>query len=87
MKTVRTLIYRDVVWSIVFVAIAFMSLFFFIDFLEELERATRKGSGVGIAALTAALSLPYRFYELAPDRKSTRLNSSHSQQSRMPSSA
>ena len=29
----------------------------------------------------------YDFVELRPDRKSTRLNSSHSQQSRMPSSA
>lgn len=66
MKTVRALIYRDVVWSIVFVSVAFMSLFFFIDFLEELERVTRKSGTVGLAALSALLSLPYRFYELAP---------------------
>jgi lipopolysaccharide export system permease protein len=66
MKTVRSLIYRDVVWSIFFVAVAFMSLFFFIDFLEELERATRKGGTTWMAALAALLSLPYRFYELAP---------------------
>ena len=63
MKTVRSLIYRDVVWSIFFVAVAFMSLFFFIDFLEELERATRKGGTTWMAALAALLSLPYRFYE------------------------
>jgi lipopolysaccharide export LptBFGC system permease protein LptF len=37
MKTVRRLLYRDVLWSVVFVAIAFLSLFFFIDFLDELE--------------------------------------------------
>jgi lipopolysaccharide export system permease protein len=66
MKTVRALLYRDVVWSIAFVAVAFMSLFFFIDFLEELERVTRKSGTVGLAALSALLSLPYRFYELAP---------------------
>jgi lipopolysaccharide export system permease protein len=66
MKTVRALIYRDVVWSIIFVSVAFMSLFFFIDFLEELERVTRKNGSIGLAALSALLSLPYRFYELAP---------------------
>ena len=29
MKTVRRLLYRDIVWSVVFVALAFLSLFFF----------------------------------------------------------
>jgi len=66
MKTVRALIYRDVVWSIVFVAVAFMSLFFFIDFLDELESVGRNGITIWYAALAAALSLPWRFYELFP---------------------
>ena len=30
MKTVRLLLYRDILWSVVFVALAFLSLFFFI---------------------------------------------------------
>ena len=53
--------------------------------IEELRRSP-------IAIETAAANeqhyeVPTRFYQLCLDRKSTRLNSSHSQQSRMPSSA
>ncbi|HJV68027.1 LPS export ABC transporter permease LptG [Ideonella sp.] len=66
MKTVRRLLYRDVVWSVVFVAIAFLSLFFFIDFLEELEGVGRQGYTVWHAALAALFELPGRFYELFP---------------------
>ena len=36
MKTVRRLLYRDIGWSVVFVAVAFLSLFFFIDFAPSL---------------------------------------------------
>ena len=43
MKTVRRLLYRDIVWSVVFVAIAFLSLFYFIDFVDELENVGRNG--------------------------------------------
>lgn len=66
MKTVRRLIYRDVVWSVVFVSLAFMSLFFFIDFLDELEDVGRNGFTLWLAALSALLELPGRFYELFP---------------------
>ena len=66
MRTVRRLLYRDVIWSVVFVAIAFLSLFFFIDFLEELESVGRQGYTVWFAVLSALLELPGRFYELFP---------------------
>jgi lipopolysaccharide export system permease protein len=66
MKTVRRLLYRDVVWSVVFVAIAFLSLFFFIDFLDELEDVGKRGYTIWHAALAAVLELPGRFYELFP---------------------
>ena len=66
MKTVRRLLYRDVVWSVVFVAVAFLSLFFFIDFLEELEGVGRQGYTAWHAALSAIFELPGRFYELFP---------------------
>jgi lipopolysaccharide export system permease protein len=66
MKTVRRLLYRDVVWSVVFVAVAFLSLFFFIDFLEELEGVGKRGYSVWHAALAAMFELPGRFYELFP---------------------
>ena len=66
MKTVRRLIYRDVVWSVFFVALAFMSLFFFIDFLDQLEDVGRNGYTLWTATLAALLELPGRFYELFP---------------------
>ena len=40
-----------------------------------------------LALLTVLYGLTYLFYNRAADRKSTRLNSSHSRASRMPSSA
>ena len=43
MRTVRQLIYRDVFWSVFFVAVAFLSLFFFIDFVDEMGDAGRHG--------------------------------------------
>ncbi|MCA6216445.1 LPS export ABC transporter permease LptG [Ideonella sp. B7] len=66
MKTVRKLIYRDVLWSVFFVALAFLALFFFIDFLDELGRVGRDGYTLGRAMLSAALSMPGRLYELGP---------------------
>jgi lipopolysaccharide export system permease protein len=66
MKTVRRLIYRDVVWSVVFVALAFLSLFFFIDFLDELEKLGRQGYTVWLALLRTLLLVPGRLYELMP---------------------
>jgi lipopolysaccharide export system permease protein len=66
MKTVRRLLYRDIVWSVVFVAVAFLSLFFFIDFVEELEDLGRGGYTLGRAVVHSLLQLPGHFYELFP---------------------
>ena len=66
MKTVRLLLYRDIVWSVVFVAVAFLSLFFFIDFVDDLENVGRGGYTLGLAALRALMELPGHFYELFP---------------------
>ena len=66
MKTVRRLLYRDIVWSVVFVAIAFLSLFYFIDFVDELENVGRNGYTLGHAVLHGLLALPGHFYELFP---------------------
>ncbi|WP_374588943.1 LPS export ABC transporter permease LptG [Ideonella dechloratans] len=66
MRTVRKLIYRDVLWSVFFVALAFLALFFFIDFLDELGRVGKDGYTLGRALLSAALSMPGRLYELGP---------------------
>ena len=66
MKTVRRLLYRDIVWSVVFVAVAFLSLFYFIDFVDELENVGRNGYTLGHAVLHGLLALPGHFYELFP---------------------
>ncbi|MEO6276428.1 LPS export ABC transporter permease LptG [Roseateles sp.] len=66
MRTVRSLLYKDIVGSVVMVALAFLSLFFFIDFVDELERMARIGAGGAQAALLAAMELPGHFYELFP---------------------
>lgn len=66
MKTVRRLLYKDIVGSVVLVALAFLALFFFIDFVDDLERMARVGAGGGKAALLAAMELPGHFYELFP---------------------
>ena len=36
MRTIRRLIYREVVSAVVFVAAGFLALFFFFDFVDEL---------------------------------------------------
>jgi lipopolysaccharide export system permease protein len=65
MKTVRRLLYADVVSAVVFVAIAFLSLFFFIDFVDELGDVGKDYSAMN-AALYSLLALPGHLYELAP---------------------
>jgi lipopolysaccharide export system permease protein len=66
MKTVRRLLYRDVVWSVVFVSVAFLSLFFFIDFVDSLGDVGRNGYRMGQAVVATLLEVPGHFYELFP---------------------
>ena len=66
MRTVRQLIYRDVFWSVFFVAVAFVSLFFFIDFVDEVERVGHNGYTLLFAAVSALLEQPGHVYELFP---------------------
>lgn len=66
MKTVRRMLYRDIVSSIAFVALAFLSLFFFIDFVGELQDVGRHGYTVGMATLNSVMELPSHLYELLP---------------------
>ena len=66
MKTVRRLLYRDIGWSVVFVAVAFLSLFFFIDFVDELDSVGRNGYTLGHAMARGVLAVPGHFYELFP---------------------
>jgi lipopolysaccharide export system permease protein len=66
MKTVRRLLYRDITASVAFVALAFLALFYFIDFVESLGDAGPKGRGALDAAWSAALEIPGHLYELMP---------------------
>lgn len=66
MKTVRRLLYSDVLGAVGFVAVAFLALFFFIDIVDELERVGRGGYEVQHALLHCLLLLPGHLYELMP---------------------
>lgn len=66
MKTVRRLFYVDITVSVVFVSLAFLSLFLFIDLVDALSDMAKAGGSIGLAALASLLDVPGHFYELAP---------------------
>ncbi|MDB5943474.1 MAG: putative rane protein [Ramlibacter sp.] len=70
MKTIRRLIYREVLASVVFVAIGFLALFFFFDFVDELPNVGRGALGsaykMSQALAYVALQVPNHLYELLP---------------------
>ncbi|MBK9362393.1 MAG: LPS export ABC transporter permease LptG [Rubrivivax sp.] len=66
MRTVRRLFYRDILSSVGFVAAAFLSLFFFIDFVDDLDAIGRQGRAVWHVALAALYEVPGHFYDLLP---------------------
>jgi lipopolysaccharide export system permease protein len=57
---------REVGASVAFVAAAFLSLSFFIDFVDELQKIGRFGITVWQAAVSALAELPGNLYELLP---------------------
>ncbi len=73
MKTIRHMIYTEIFVAVGFVLVAFLSLFYFFDFVDELSavgKASRLGPDVVYelrhAALYVALLIPSRIYELMP---------------------
>jgi lipopolysaccharide export system permease protein len=66
MRTVRRLLYADVLGAVVFVTIAFLSLFYFLDFVDQLGDVGRGAYRLQHAALYGVLELPSHFYELFP---------------------
>ena len=66
MKTVRRLFYVDIVTAVAFVALAFLSLSFFIDFVDELADVGQRGYTAFYAALYSLLLVPGHIYEVAP---------------------
>lgn len=69
MKTVRRLFYGEVIVSVALVTLGFVALFYFFDFVEELQSVGRH-SAVGYkipqALIYVALMVPSHMYELLP---------------------
>jgi lipopolysaccharide export system permease protein len=66
MRNVRRLLFGDLAQSVGFVALAFLSLFFFLDLVEELRNLGREGYTVLGAVIYCVMELPGHLYELAP---------------------
>ena len=69
MKTLRRLIYGEVIGSIVFVTLGFLSLFFFFDFVDELSQVRGKASSdyqLVDALVYVVLQVPNHLYQLLP---------------------
>lgn len=69
MKTVRRLFYVEVVQAVLLVTLGFVALFYFFDFVEELQSVGKQsamGYTVVKALLYVALMLPSHVYELLP---------------------
>ena len=68
MMTIRRLIYREVLAAVVFVAIGFLSLFFFFDFVDELPNVGKRDTPYRLtqALVYVALRIPNHLYELLP---------------------
>jgi len=69
MKTLRRLIYGEVINAVSFVTLGFLSLFFFIDFVEEVQslgRPDAAGYQLMHALTYVTLLIPGHMYELMP---------------------
>ena len=68
MKTIRRLIYGEVLVAVTFVAACFLALFFFFDFVDELQNVGKNGGAyqVSHAFSYVLLLIPSHLYELLP---------------------
>ncbi|MEY3652868.1 MAG: hypothetical protein RL739_1038 [Pseudomonadota bacterium] len=69
MKTMRRLIYKEVLTAVAFVTLAFLGLFFFFDLVEDLQNVAGRHSPnyqLNHALLYVALLIPIHIYELMP---------------------
>jgi lipopolysaccharide export system permease protein len=67
-KTIRRLIYVEVLYAVAFVSVGFLALFFFFDFVDELGNVGRGIQPYRLtqALLYVALRMPSHLYELLP---------------------
>jgi len=69
LKTLRRLIYGEVIGAVAFVTLGFLSLFFFFDFVEEIQAVGRyadTGYRLVHALTYVTLMIPSHLYELMP---------------------
>lgn len=67
MKTLRRLIYRQVLISVAVVTLGFLALFFFFDFLDQIRNIGKSpGYSLQFAFLIVFFELPGHLYELLP---------------------
>ena len=69
MKTVRRLLFGEIIRAVVFVALGFLALFLFFDMVDELQSLSRFGSQGYLlqhALLYISLKIPSHLYELLP---------------------
>lgn len=66
MKTVRRYLYASIFSAVSFVAAVFLSLFFFLDFVDELTDIGNHGYSLSDALWVCTLQLPSHLYELMP---------------------
>jgi lipopolysaccharide export system permease protein len=68
MKTIRRLIYVEVLYAVAFVSVGFLALFFFFDFVDELGNLGRGMQPYRLtqALIYVALRMPSHLYELLP---------------------
>lgn len=69
MKTIRKLFYREVILAVTMVTLGFVALFFFFDFVQELQsvgRISASGYKIPQALIYVALLAPSHVYELLP---------------------
>jgi len=66
MKTIRSLLYREILVSIFFITLAFLFLLFFFDLTEELRSVNAFGYSFSNAFIYTALLIPTHVYELLP---------------------
>lgn len=68
MRTLRRLIYGEVLIAVAFVTLSFLALFFFFDFVDELQNVGKNGGAYQVShAFTYVLLLiPSHLYELLP---------------------
>ncbi|MEY4753949.1 MAG: export transporter permease LptG, partial [Pseudomonadota bacterium] len=66
MRTVRRLLYREILSSAAFVMAAFLGLFLFFDVVGQVDQIGRNGFTLGHISRLALLQMPGHIYELMP---------------------